>query len=150
MDHGGRGHHTAAMGPPPWRQSTQQSTNIICEGSTLLKLEKKLFITSNITINACRVNVDKRRRWCGNATMGIVQPTGQYCQFQRHIVAPNDIFNEGWRRGEGGGGCGGVICPQPRVSMGTQVFFLRWHDSQWSTHHTSNKKYGTHMMLIWY
>jgi hypothetical protein len=40
MDHGGRRRHTAAMGPHTRQQSTQQSTNIICDGSTLLKLEK--------------------------------------------------------------------------------------------------------------
>ena len=57
--HGGRRRHTAAMGPHPRQQSTQQSTNIICDGSTSLKLETKLFITSNITINACRIDVDK-------------------------------------------------------------------------------------------
>ena len=47
MDNGGRRHHTAAMGPHPRQQSTQQSTNIICDGSTSLKLEKKKIITSN-------------------------------------------------------------------------------------------------------
>jgi hypothetical protein len=62
MDHGSRYRHTATMGPPPCQQSTQLSTNIICDGSTLLKLEKKLFITSNITINACRINVDERQQ----------------------------------------------------------------------------------------
>jgi hypothetical protein len=40
MDNGGLRHHTAAMGPHPWQQSTQQSTYIICDGSTSLKLEK--------------------------------------------------------------------------------------------------------------
>jgi hypothetical protein len=40
IDHGSRLHHTAAMGPHPQQQSTQQSTNIICDGSTLLKLEE--------------------------------------------------------------------------------------------------------------
>ena len=60
MDHGGRDHHTAAMGPHPRQKSMQQSTNIIRGGSTLLKLEKKLFITSNMTINACRVNIKKQ------------------------------------------------------------------------------------------
>ncbi len=52
MDHGSRRRHMAAMGLHTRQQSTQQSTNIICDGSTLLKLEKKLFITSNITINS--------------------------------------------------------------------------------------------------
>ena len=97
MDNGGRRHHTAAMGPHPRQQSTQQSTNIICDGSTSLKLEKKIFITSNITNNARRVDVDERRRRCSNATMGAVQPTGRYRRFRRHVTAPNDIFDEGWR-----------------------------------------------------
>ena len=44
MDNGGRRHHTAAMGPHPRQQSTQQSTNIICDGSTSLKLEKKYLL----------------------------------------------------------------------------------------------------------
>jgi hypothetical protein len=56
MDHGGRRCHTAAMGPHSRQQSIQQSTNIICDRSTSLKLENNVFITSNITINACRVD----------------------------------------------------------------------------------------------
>jgi hypothetical protein len=32
------------MGPHPRQQSTQQSTNIICDGSTSLKLEKKYLL----------------------------------------------------------------------------------------------------------
>ena len=104
MDNGGRRHHTAAMGPHPREKSTQQSTNIICDGSTLLKLEKKLIIASNITNNARRVDVDERRQRCSNATMGAVQPTGRYCRFRRHVIAPNDIFDEGWHGGGGGGG----------------------------------------------
>jgi hypothetical protein len=44
MDHSGRHRHTAAMWPHPWQQSTQQSTNITCDGSTLLKLEKKYLL----------------------------------------------------------------------------------------------------------
>jgi len=41
-----------------------------------VKTRKKLFITSNISINAHRVDidVDERRRRCSNATMGAVQP----------------------------------------------------------------------------
>ena len=69
MDHGERRHHMATMVPHPRQQSTQQSTNIICDGSTSLKLKK---ITSNITINARHVNVDKQRWQCSNATMGAV------------------------------------------------------------------------------
>ncbi len=61
MDHGGRRRHTAAMGPHPQQQSMQQSTNIICNGSTLLKLEKKIFITSNMTIIAHRFDNNVQR-----------------------------------------------------------------------------------------
>jgi len=103
MDNGGSRHHMAAMGPHPRQQSTQQSINIICDGSTSLKLKKKI-ITSNITNNARRVDVDKRRRRCSNATMGAVQPTGRYCQFRLHVVAPNDIFGGGDRGRSGGEG----------------------------------------------
>ena len=58
MDHGGRRHHTAPMGPHSWQQSIQQSTNIICNRSTPLKLENNVFITSNITIKARHLNND--------------------------------------------------------------------------------------------
>ncbi len=44
MNHGVRRHHTAAMGPHPRQQSTQQSTNIIYDGSTSLKLKKKYLL----------------------------------------------------------------------------------------------------------
>jgi hypothetical protein len=60
IDHGGGHHHMAAMGPHPRQQNTQQSTNIICDGSTSLKLEKKIFITSNMAINARRIDDNKR------------------------------------------------------------------------------------------
>ncbi len=42
--HGGRCHHTAAMGPHSQQQSIQQSTHMICNRSTLLKLEKKILL----------------------------------------------------------------------------------------------------------
>ena len=73
MDHGDRRRHRAAMGSHSRQQSTQQSTNIICNGSASLKLEK-IFSTNNITINARRVDVDERRRQCSNVTMGAVHP----------------------------------------------------------------------------
>ncbi len=54
--HGGRRHHTAAMGPHSRQQSIQQSTNMICDRSTSLKLEKKTFITIIKTIIGRRVD----------------------------------------------------------------------------------------------
>jgi hypothetical protein len=61
-------------------------------------------ITSNITINARRVDVDERRRRCSNATMGAVQPGRWYRWFRRRGDVPNNIFDEGWRGGGGGEG----------------------------------------------
>jgi hypothetical protein len=104
MNNGGRRHHTTTMGQHPRQQSTQQSTNIICDGSTSLKLEKNIFISINITIYANRVDVDEQQLRCSDATMVAVQPTGRYHRFQRHVVVPNDIFDEGWWGGEGGEG----------------------------------------------
>ncbi len=59
FDHHGRcHHHTATMGPHSRQQSLQQSTNMICNRSTLLRLEKNIFVTINKTIITCRVNDD--------------------------------------------------------------------------------------------
>jgi hypothetical protein len=46
MDHEGCCHLMAAMGPCSQRQSIQQSANILCNSSTLLKLE--FFIIINV------------------------------------------------------------------------------------------------------
>jgi hypothetical protein len=56
--HGGRHHHTAAMGPHSRQQSIHQSTNMICDRSTSLKQEKNILITINMTIIAHRVDDD--------------------------------------------------------------------------------------------
>ena len=69
-----------------------------------VKTRENIFITSNITINARRVDVDERQRQCSNVMMGAVQPTGRYRQFRRSGDAPNNIFDKGWRRGGGGEG----------------------------------------------
>ena len=44
IDDGGRRHPTAVTGPHSWLLSIQQSTNIICDRTTLLKLEKFIII----------------------------------------------------------------------------------------------------------
>ncbi len=54
--HGRRRCHMAAMGPHFQQQSIQQSTSMICDRSTSLKLENHIFITINMTIIARRVN----------------------------------------------------------------------------------------------
>jgi hypothetical protein len=50
MDHEGRHCPTAAMGPRSRRQSIQQSANILCNSSMLLKLENILIINVYMTI----------------------------------------------------------------------------------------------------
>ncbi len=50
-------HYTAAMRPHSWQQSMQQSTNMLCDRSTSIKLEKNN-ITINMTIIARRINDD--------------------------------------------------------------------------------------------
>jgi hypothetical protein len=44
IDHGGRPHPMAAMGPHSWLLTIQQSTNILLNRSTSLKLEKTILI----------------------------------------------------------------------------------------------------------
>jgi len=103
MDNGGR-RHTAAMGPHPGNKARNKQLHHM-RRVYIVKTRKKIFITSNITNNACRVDVDERRRRCSNATMGAVQPTGRYRRFRRHVTAPNDIFGGGERGGKGWGRC---------------------------------------------
>jgi hypothetical protein len=50
MDHEGHRHPTAAMRPRFRRQSIQQSANVLCNRSTLLKLENFLIIDVYMTI----------------------------------------------------------------------------------------------------
>jgi hypothetical protein len=50
MDHEGCHHPTATMGPRFQGQSIQQSANILCNSSTLLKLENILIINVYTTI----------------------------------------------------------------------------------------------------
>jgi hypothetical protein len=50
IDHGSRRHPTAAMGSRSRQQSIQQSTNILFERTTSLKLEKNIVITIFMTI----------------------------------------------------------------------------------------------------
>jgi len=59
--HGGCRRHTVAMGPHSRQQIIQQSTNMLCGRSTSLKLEKNVFITSDLTINARRIDDDNAR-----------------------------------------------------------------------------------------
>ncbi len=53
-------------------------------------------------------------------------------------------------QGDGGVGCvEQVICPQPKVLIGTMVFFWQ-EDVPTCTQNNSYKKYGATMMWIWY
>ena len=132
-------------GPHPRQQSTQQSTNIIWR-VYIVKTRKKI-ITSNITINARRIDNNERRWRCSNsnATMGAVQPARWYRQFRRRGDAPNDIFDEGWRGGGRGGGCGWVMLLRLKKRWGhwgcngRTIFFVWWLVRQWKI-----------MVTIWY
>ncbi len=55
----------------------QQSTNIICDGSESLKLEKTLTITINMTTIARRFDDNVRQKCNNDETMGTAQPPGQ-------------------------------------------------------------------------
>ena len=145
MDHGVRRRHTAAMGPHPRQQSTQQSTNIICDGSTSLKLEKKIFITSDMAINARRIDDDKQRQRCNVRVIDAAPPLGRIGKFRRHVTAPLDISERGQRGGRGSGRC------RPRylartggAHKDTRVFF--WHNDGAVAPHNLAKKHGTPTM----
>jgi len=61
MDHGRHRRPTAIMVPHPRRQGIQQSTDMLQNRSTSLKLEKKILITINLTIMC----MTRQRWWCG-------------------------------------------------------------------------------------
>ncbi len=90
------------MGPHSWQQSIQQSTNIICTGSELLKLEKKIFVTINMTIIAHRIDNNMQRRQCNDGTMGTIQPARQIQQCQCQVDARMCVGIEGRQGGKGG------------------------------------------------
>ncbi len=75
IDHGVRHRHMAAMGPHAWQQSPQQLTYTIWNGAALLKLEKIIIITINMTIIVCRIENDVRQRCINDEPMGAAQPT---------------------------------------------------------------------------
>ncbi len=50
IDHGGRRHPVAAMGPHSRFLSIQQSANILCDRTTLLKLEITIIINVNLLV----------------------------------------------------------------------------------------------------
>ena len=120
MDHGGRRRHMAAMGPHPRQQSTQQSTNIICDGSTSLKLDffyllLVILLLMHVALMSTRDDDDAAtRRWAP------CSPLNDIADSNGTLSLPT-IYST--RAGGGGGwGCGRVICPRPRVSMGTLGF----------------------------
>ncbi len=95
--HGGRRRHTAAMGPHSRQQSIQQSTNMICDRSTLLKLEKNTFITINMTIIAHRIDNDYATtipslvlsppsRCCLPCNAALLASLGSSCPLQRFLA----------------------------------------------------------------
>jgi hypothetical protein len=135
MDHGGRHPHTAAMGPHPRQQSTQQSTDIICDGSTSLKLEKKN-ITSNMTIIAHRVDNYVRQWRCNDGTMGTVQPAGRIRRCQWQVDACMCVGIKGRQGGAPGGWDGDKFLRTVIMQLGSGSFFWQ-HDVGGSTRNNS-------------
>ena len=103
MDNGGRRHHTATMGPHPRQQSTQQSTNIICDASTSLKLEEKklllvILLLMHVGLTLTRDDDDAAtRRWAP------CSPLDNIADSDGTLPLPT-IYST--RAGRGGGGRG--------------------------------------------
>ncbi len=129
MNHGSRCPHTAAMGPNPQKQCTQQSTNIICEGSTLLKLEQKIFITRNMTVIAHHVDNDMQPWQCNDGTTGTLQPAGQIRRCQWWVDACMCVGLEG-RQG-GGAGRARLRCVFVNACRAIGVMELFFGNTMW-------------------
>jgi hypothetical protein len=132
----------AAMGPHSRQLSMQQSTNIICNGSASLKLEKIIFITIKMTTIACRVDDEMRRRRNDDKTTSTAQPAGWIRRCQHRVAGHIGVGNEG---GQGGGAVMeslGVLRTLLMVELGSQGFFRRCNVRA-CTHDNSSKKYGT-------
>jgi len=91
MDHGGRRRHMAAMGPHPRQQSMQQSTNIICDGSTLLKLEKKylllvILLLMHVTLTLTSDDDDAAtRQWVPCSPLDDIVLAGNVADMSQHV-----------------------------------------------------------------
>ena len=112
------------MGPHSRQQSTQQSTNIICNRSTLLKLEEKILLIWLLL----HVNSDVQRWQSSDGKMGTVRPTGKNSQFQRMSTGPNNVSNKGWQGAEGGRGLQTSYLSATKGAHRVTFFFWR-HDA---------------------
>jgi hypothetical protein len=112
------------MGPHSRQQSIQQSTNIICDGSASLKLEKNIFIATNMTVIAHRVD-DNVRQWrCNDGTMGTVQPARQIRGCRCQVDARMCVGVEGRQGGKGGRARRQCIFAHAHRAIGVTEFFL--------------------------
>ena len=107
MDHGGRRRHTAAMGPHTRQQSTQQSTNIICDRSTLLKLEKKILLVILLLMHIASTSTSgdndaATQRWAP------CSPVYDIADSDAAGTLPTIYLTRAGGGGRGGGGCGRV------------------------------------------
>jgi hypothetical protein len=118
MDNGGRRHHTAAMGPHPRQQSMQQSTNIMCDGSTLLKLEKKYLLLVILLIMHVGLTSTSDDNDAATRQWAPCSPLDDIANSDGTLLLPTIYSTRAGGGGGGEGGSGGVICPRPRVSMG--------------------------------
>jgi hypothetical protein len=121
MDHGGRRHHMAAMVPHSRQQSTQQSTNIICDGSTLLKLEKTyillvILLLMHVASTSTSDDDDAAmRRWAP------CSPLDDIADSDAAGTLPMIYSTRADGGGRGGGGCGQVMLLQLKKRWGHWV-----------------------------
>jgi hypothetical protein len=146
IDHGGRRHHTAAMGPRSRQQSTQQSTNIICDGSTSLKLEKKyllliIWLLMHVaSIAMCDNDNTVMGNWAPCCPLEVIANSNGT------LPLPTILSTRAGGGSEGGRGLRMSYLSATKGTHRDSGFFL-WNDVRTLTHHNSSKKYGTPHML---
>jgi len=138
MGHVSRRRHTAAMGPHPRQQSTQQLTNIICDGSTLLKLDFFLLLVILLLMHIASTlssNDDDAatRRWAP------CSPLDDITNSDSTLSLPTIYSTRAGMGGEGGRGMrtSNVVMTQEKIgTLGLwwqNNFFVWWLVRQWKS-----------------
>jgi hypothetical protein len=112
------------MGPHSRQYSMQQSTNVVCDGLALLKLEFFLFITIIMKTIASRFDDGVQKQRDVDETMGTSQPPGRIrrCRFQ--VDACMCVGVKGSQGGGAlGGRNGGIKMRRLIVQLGSRFFF---------------------------
>ncbi len=102
----------------------QQSTNIVCDGLALLKLEKKIFITIDMTTIARRFDDGVRKN---NATLtkrwAPLSPPDKFDVADAKWTPACVLASRVARGGALGGTNGGIKMCRLIVQLGSRVFF---------------------------